>query len=485
MARIRLRHLISAVLLIAAAAWLMVTGQSPGPDAVLEHAGAAAGEVTGAMGGSSGAGAGRGSPGGPEGEGAEGEPTVASVGPVRDHNVPVDSGSPANAPVVRRDIPRGPVPPHFFGMHLIKVWLPGVAWPAAPVGLYRAVDATPRWHDLSPGPGRWADNVQEGTGLSRIEAVLLFRDRHGPGTPVMYTLGGGGERVGGRWQGGWPTWFTASTDTMGEWRRFVREVGTRFGGRIRYWEIWNEPDCVCFYVGTVQQLVELTRIASEELRAIDPSHRIVGPAFTDQGLAMMDAFYAAGGGRWVDVVAWHQYNRFPPEADTVRIRAARAIMQKHGIADKPLWTTEGHAVAHPSASDAAILARTYLTLWLYGVSSFAWYAWDIAQYTPLEGHPPTDWVTLTDTSNRIRPAGVAYRELQDWLVGARATSFEIRGDAWLVGTDRGWIVWAAGRDAAPWPVPAAVARMRRLDGSSAPVTGATYTPQPEPVFFQF
>jgi hypothetical protein len=398
---------------------------------------------------------------------------------------PLPVAGQATAPASARAFPREVVPPQLFGMHLIRVWLPGVEWPAAPVGLYRLVDATPRWHHLHTGPGRWYDDTRQGAGMSRIHAALLFRDRHAAGTPALYTLGGGGDdRVAGRWGGGFPRWFDARTDTLAEWRRYVREVGTRFQGRIRLWEIWNEPDCVCFYTGSIPQLVQLTRVAAEELRRIDPANRIIGPAFTDEGLAMMDAFYAAGGGRWVDIVAWHQTNRFPPEGDTVRVLAVRALMAKHGLAGRPLWTTEGHAIGHRGTSDAAILARTYLTLWLYGVSSFSWYAWDIAEYAPVPGHERTQWVTLTDASYRLKPAGVAYRELQRWLVGSRVTAFDIEGDVWIVGTDRGWIAWAAGPRVATWRVPPGMSRMRRLDGTSSLVTRTTFTPTSEPVFFQ-
>ncbi|CAN5623936.1 hypothetical protein BH23GEM9_BH23GEM9_27050 [soil metagenome] len=427
---------------------------------------------------------------------AEPDPSSATIPDPSSATIPAPSSAtipdmspatipdPSSATAQQRGFPREPVPAQLFGMHLIKVWLPGVDWPATPVGLYRLVDATPRWHHLSPAPGRWYDDTQQGAGMSRIHAALLFRDRHGAGTPAMFTLGGGGDdRRNGQWGGGFPAWFTARTDTLAEWRRYVREVGTRFRGRVQLWEVWNEPDCVCFYTGDVRLLVQLTRVAAEELRRIDPANRIVAPAFTDEGLAMMDAFHAAGGGRYVDIVAWHQTNHFPPERDTVRIRAARAIMVKHGIGDKPLWTTEGHAIAHASTSDAAILARTYLTLWLYGVSSFSWYAWDIAEYATVPGHERTQWVTLTDASYRVTSAGVAYRELYRWLVGSRVTSFRIEGDAWIVGTDRGWIVWAAGPRVTPWTVPGGMTRVRRLDGSSATAPQPTFVPAAEPVFF--
>jgi hypothetical protein len=396
--------------------------------------------------------------------------------------LPVLPASAEQAPTrqVRADV----VPAELFGMHLLSPWSPGTVWPIAPVGLYRMVAATPRWCHLHLEGNRWAENPEAGTGLSRIRAVLDFRDEFAPDVPAMYTLGGGGDgRVGG-----FPAWLaTSGADTLEAWRSFVREVGTRFRGRIRYWEVWNEPDSRTFYSGTVRQLVELTRIAAQELRAIDPANVIVGPAFTESGLAMMEAFLAAGGARDLDVLAWHQDNGARPEQDTVRIQAVRRMMEAHGVGHLPLWTTEGHARMEPGGDPAAIVARTYLVLWLYGVSSFSWYAWDVVDYGP---DHPGPWVTLV-TLNAAIPsaAGVAYAEVARWLTGARVVDLRIEGPLWTVELARpdggpAWIVWHTGPGSRSFAVPEPVRFMTTLDGATTPWSGGVHLATGRPVLFR-
>ena len=36
-----------------------------------------------------------------------------------------------------------------------------------------------------------------------------------------------------------------------DWRAYVRAVATRYKGRIRYWELWNEVNDKLFYSGAV------------------------------------------------------------------------------------------------------------------------------------------------------------------------------------------------------------------------------------------
>ena len=69
------------------------------------------------------------------------------------------------------------------------------------------------------------------------------------------------------------------------------------------------------------------------------------------------------------------------------------------------------------------------------------------------------------------------------MVGSRVISFHVERDVWVVQTDRGWIVWAAGPRVKPWRVPGGVTRLRRLDGTSSPVAGPMYVPTAEPVFY--
>jgi hypothetical protein len=383
------------------------------------------------------------------------------------------------------DVRGAVVPPEFFGMHLLSVWSPGTVWPPVPVGMYRLLNATPRWHDLHLTRGRWADDTQAGTGMSRIHAALLFRDQNAPGVPAVYTLAGGDRAHAS----GFPRWLgSARADTIAEWRRYVREVGTRFRGRILHWEVWNEPDCVCSYGGDTRLLVELTRAAAQELRAIDPRNRIISPAFTDTGLRHMERFLAAGGGAHVDVIAWHQDNSATPERDTTKIRQVRDMLRTHGLAHLPLWTTEGHARLRAGGDAAAIAARTHLVLWLFGVKSFHWYAWDILDYGSAF---PGPWVTLARPRALDTPteAGIAYREIARWMTGARVEDLTIDRDLWIVRLRLAtgapaWIVWRTGNRSASFAVPPAVTVMQTLDGRTRPWQGATHQPTERPVLFR-
>jgi hypothetical protein len=376
------------------------------------------------------------------------------------------------------------IPATFFGMHLVSVWAPGTVWPPVPVGVYRLLNATPRWHALHEARTRFADDQAAGSGLSRIYAALLFRDQNGSSAAPIYTLGGGD----GAAPSGFPTWLRgARADTLAEWRRYVRTVGTRFRGQIRHWEIWNEPDCPCAYGGTTAQLVALTRAAAEELRAIDPANRILAPAFTQFGLDDMDAFLAAGGGAHVDVITWHQDNAAVPERDTTLIERVRGMMTRHGVGHLPLWTTEGHPRLARGGDPVAVMARTHLVLWLFGVKSFHWYAWDIGEYTDIAG----PWVTLTERGHADRPtaAGRAYGVVARWLTGARVDALDIDGSRWVVTLTMpdgrpGWIVWRAGPDAAEFAVPAAATRVHTLDGAERAWSGGAFSPVERPVLFR-
>jgi hypothetical protein len=92
------------------------------------------------------------------------------------------------------------------------------------------------------------------------------------------------------------------------------------------------------------------------------------------------------------------------------IDAVRAVMARYGIGNEPLWSTEGSwGVKGLTASQqAAHLAQQYILLWSSKVARYYWYAWD--------GTPP--WGTLWNESTGINGAGIAYGQIENWLVGS-------------------------------------------------------------------
>jgi hypothetical protein len=66
-----------------------------------------------------------------------------------------------------------------------------------------------------------------------------------------------------------------------DWRTYVKAIATRYKGRIRDYEIWNEPNLKRFWAGDVGHMVDLTREASAVIHGIDPGSTVVSPSATN------------------------------------------------------------------------------------------------------------------------------------------------------------------------------------------------------------
>ena len=201
-----------------------------------------------------------------------------------------------------------------------------------------------------------------------------------------------------------------------DWRNYVKTVASRYKGRIREYEIWNEPNSKSFWSGDIEQMIDLTREAAKIIHGIDPGAKIVSPAATTMnGVPWLVEFLSKGGGQFVDVIGFHLYvTPQAPETMILLIREVKRAMNEYGAAGKPLWDTEtGWSGPKPFPSPqlaASYLMRAELLAWANGVERMYWYAWD--------NHA---WVSLqtTEADNRtLTAAGKAYGVVRDWLVGA-------------------------------------------------------------------
>lgn len=173
----------------------------------------------------------------------------------------------------------------------------------------------------------------------------------------------------------------------------------------------------------VALLVDLTRIAAEEVRAIDPTALVIGPAFTaEAGVGMAADFYLGGGGQYIDIAAVHVSFEYPPENNAGKLERMRAVIGDDAL---PLWVTEMH-VWRGAAPDSALVVRSYLTALLHGVQMVGFYAWD---FPP--GSGGFDLVAMVDTTGAPTAAGRAYAHLRAQLRGRSV----VRADEWSVVLD--------------------------------------------------
>jgi hypothetical protein len=365
----------------------------------------------------------------------------------------------------------GVVQDTLFGMHVNKLGSHFV-WPAG-TRIIRLHNTGTTWRDLEPTQNGW--NWASGNG-KRMDMYVDYAVKNGG--QVLYTLG-----QTPAWASSTPALVgmygagaSGAPKDMNDWRDYVRTLATRYVGKIRYWELWNEPDFKPHWGGTHAQLVEMARIAAEELHAVDPQNRLVGPGFTaGQGMLALDQLLDAGLGKYIDDVGYHFYYSTNPEGIGAQLDNVRNLMKEHGIGSKALWITEGAficdslladcAIAQPTAAQLrSVNARAMFMMATRGVANFNFYLYESGDVWRklVDG----DYSTLTET-------GRTFSEARSWLRGTRIVdAFKVNGTIHVLrlarGTETSVVLWST-QAGAVVNVPSAwgTTRMRTITGTDA------------------
>lgn len=369
----------------------------------------------------------------------------------------------------------------YFGIHFHRLQLIAgekaipTVWPPLQFGMVRLWDSRTRWADVEPTPNVW--------NFSKMDFYVAEAQKRN--VKILYTLGSTPA-----WASKRPTepcsygkGCAAEPADLEDWRAYVRKVAQRYRGKICCYELWNEPkfsdikrdrNLKSFYSGSVATLVDMARIARQVLNEEDPKAMLLTPGFVN-GTDRLDMFLAAGGRQYVQAVAYHFYAWNDEQRMLKEIGAVRAVMQKNGVADLPLWSTEaGVEVFEPShplpagiksritrEEAAAQLVRQIVLSAFSGLDKYFYYAWD------------NDKSGMVDRAGQPRPARDAMLQAQRWLIGARLDRCEIQ-DAqptvcWGEKDAKPFaIVWNPdSRDARDMPLP----RGLRVTGQQQAVTG--------------
>jgi hypothetical protein len=121
--------------------------------------------------------------------------------------------------------------------------------------------------------------------------------------------GGGQANLGG----GAPT----SEEALQAWDRWVRAMAERYRGRVKVWEVWNEPD-----IGRGVPAPDYARLfirTAEILRSVDPEATIYALSIANPGKLdyigeVLDSLRARGKLHLVDEITFHGYRYNPDES---------------------------------------------------------------------------------------------------------------------------------------------------------------------------
>jgi hypothetical protein len=355
----------------------------------------------------------------------------------------------------------GTVPPTYFGLTINHN--ESIPFPTAlPFGAIRSWDATDvSWDNINA-----ASDVYDWSGF---DAWMAYVSSHG--LDVIYTFG----RTP-LWASSNPTAHTgygpgqcAPPTNISDWDNFVTAVVERAAGRIRYWELWNEPQDRTQYCGTIPQMVTMAQHAYKIIKAANPDFQVVTPATlydNSAGPKWLDIYFADGGTDYTDIVSFHGYLNAPAENHTQVIQEYRTITSKYNQQSKPLWNTESDwGNTKGAANQAAYLAKYYLMQWTEGLGRFYWYAYDNTGYGTLY------------SNQELTQAGVAYQHVANWMVGATQNQpcAEDSTSTWTCSFTRpggyqALAVWNSTKNAPYTPAPQ-YKRYRDLTGASYYILG--------------
>ncbi|MFZ2655228.1 MAG: sugar-binding protein [Victivallales bacterium] len=149
------------------------------------------------------------------------------------------------------------------------------------------------------------------------------------------------------------------------WREYCRKGASLFaddGGEDEkhFYEITWEPNPPWGWKGTPDELVEIYRIAYEEIHKADPKAVITGPTLTSlhpgRGVELNEPLFAAGLGKLIDVFDCHPYAPETPEkcGYVETTRAIRDMLRRYCGRDIPMIGTESGNLQMPNTTEGML-----------------------------------------------------------------------------------------------------------------------------------
>ena len=147
---------------------------------------------------------------------------------------------------------------------------------------------------------------------------------------------------------------TASPEAMAGWLNYVRATVSRYRGKVRHYEIWNEPDVSVFFPSQCwpEEYLELVRRTAVVIREADPEALVIGGAAGRN--STMENLLSKGIGEYIDILSFHGYHEYPEKFGVAAYRAYRAVLDRYAPRLK-LWRGEaGFPSENPKGGNGAL-----------------------------------------------------------------------------------------------------------------------------------
>ena len=235
------------------------------------------------------------------------------------------------------------------------------------------------WEDIEiHAKGDFEDRRHEPyrSAWEKYDQIVDLAEQNGMQLIVRLSNPPGWSRAGGEGEGDANTF--APPDDVQDYADFVGSVVSRYAGRVRYYQLWNEPNIYPEWGSAAidpEAYAELLKAGAAAARAADPDVQIIlgalastinlQPADPPPGnslndLLFLQRLYDAGAAPYFDIVAMQGYGLYsgptddrlhPRVINISRHKFVRDLMVKNGDASKPIWIAEMNWNAAPEDVD--------------------------------------------------------------------------------------------------------------------------------------
>lgn len=146
------------------------------------------------------------------------------------------------------------------------------------------------------------------------------------------------------WASSCKKWNCAPQDSK-TFVNYAVKVAGRYKGKVKYWEVWNEPDSSTYWVDQdgLKSYCALLKNVYIAVKKTDPGCKILNGGLAN-GLSSVNHLYDNGARNYFDILNIHIFeNPLNPKAIkavTAYPKLAYKIMSRNGDAHKKIWVTE-------------------------------------------------------------------------------------------------------------------------------------------------
>jgi hypothetical protein len=268
------------------------------------------------------------------------------------------------------------------------------------------------------------------------------------------------------------------TGTDKHFSDYITALVERYKGEIAFYELWNEPDCTCFWAGNQAQMVRMGKDAAAIIRSKDPAAKIISPSAHGPTMkTWFDGYVAAGGAANFDIVNAHlrgtSSTNKDPEAFLTMYDDVTAETAKRGLSKLPVWDDEHGIKSTDNLTDkdelAGYAARSLLLRAGVGVQRQYVYTWD----KNFQGNE----------------SGTAWDTVAGWLLGHTISPCTAKGTVYTCNLDNGIAVWDTSKtcskgtcSTSKYSYPSGYTKWTDLDGKKSSLSGGTVGIGYKPIF---